>query len=77
MKRERTKEEIERSQYISVSEIQRLTGLGRTTARKIFNYADSIDSEELGAYRPITTRVRLKSVYRVLGIKNGSLTVEK
>lgn len=69
MKRVRKIEEIERSQYISTTEIMRVFGLGRPTAKKIYTAAEQIDITDLGEQRVITHQVRLKSVYKVMGIK--------
>lgn len=77
MRRQRTEDEIEKSQYISLAEIMRLYGYGRQTAKAIYTSAERIDLQELGEFRPITTRVRTKSVNRVLGIKNGGHSLRK
>lgn len=69
MNRKRTLEEIERSQYVSKAEIGRLLGVGRTTACRIYNAAEQIDIAELGKNRVMDTRVRIRSVYEVLGTK--------
>lgn len=71
MKKFRTIEEIERSQYISVPEIMRLFGHGRPTARRLFKAAEALDIADLGDNRVITHQVRLKSLYRVMGIKKA------
>lgn len=71
MKKIRTIEEIERSQYISVPEIMRVFGMGRSTARRLFKAAEEIDITDLGDDRVITHRVRIKSVYKVMGIKKA------
>lgn len=71
MQRIRTIEEIERSQYISVPEIVRVFGHGRPTARKLFKAAEALDIADLGDNRVITHKVRLKSLYRVMGIKKA------
>ena len=76
MRNIRTLEQITTSQYISLTEIQRLMGYGYRTATKIYKAAESIDIAEM-EYRPVDTRVRIKSVYKVLGIKNGTLLVDK
>lgn len=71
MRKIRTIEEIERSQYISMPEIMRVFGMGRTTARRLFTAAETIDIADLGDDRVITHRVRIKSVYKVMGIKKA------
>ena len=69
MKRERTPEEIERSGYVSKAEIKRFFGYGDRVTANIYKSAELIDLNELGKDRPIISRVRLKSVYKALGIK--------
>lgn len=69
MKKLRTIEEIERSQYISAAELGRIFGVGRATARKVFNAAEAIDDADLGDKRVIKHMVRIRSVYKVMGIK--------
>ncbi len=71
MKKIRTIEEIERSQYISVPEIMRVFGHGRPTAKRLYKAAEALDIADLGDNRVITHKVRLKSVYRVMGIKKA------
>lgn len=69
MKKVRTIEEIERSHYISVPEIMRTFGIGRPTARRLFKAAEKLDIADLGDDRVITHQVRIKSLYKVMGIK--------
>lgn len=71
MKKIRTIEEIERSQYISVPEIMRVFGHGRPIAKRLYKAAEALDIADLGENRVITHKVRLKSVYRVMGIKKA------
>ena len=69
MRKVRTQKEIEASQYISQAEIQRWQRCGPLQAKKIYTAAEQVDIDELGLYRPWNTRVRLRSVYKVLGLR--------
>lgn len=71
MKRLRTQEEIERSQYVSKAEIQRMLGVGKATAKRVYECAESLDIADLGTNRVMDTRVRIRSVYKVLGIRKA------
>jgi len=75
MNKERTNEEIVASGYIRQSELKKVYGY--TNAKKIYDKAFQIDSEELGFNRVITNMVRISSVYTAIGIKKGGSALGK
>lgn len=64
MNKKRTAEEIQRSQYIRLSELKDI--YGETNAKRIYSRAEQLDIEEFNGNRVITNMVRLSSVQTVL-----------
>ena len=69
----KTREELLKEPYLKVIEIQRLYGLSYREASKCFKNAKKIDDEELGIWKVTDTKVRSKSVLKILGFTQKQL----
>ncbi|WP_102341274.1 hypothetical protein [Galactobacillus timonensis] len=63
----KTRQQIANQLYLTKTDIQRLLGVSQYKARRIYDLADGIDTEEL-KYRVEPTKVRLTSVSKVTGL---------
>lgn len=68
MRRKYTRKEIASHAYLTKSDIKRLLECSYGDAVKVFNVADLIDNDELGAYRIEDQKVRITSVCKAIGI---------
>lgn len=64
----KTRREILKDAYIRKTHIAVLLGVPRSTANKLYQIADEIDNEQLGAWRVEPQKVRMKTLLRVAGI---------
>ena len=67
MIRTKTRQQIANQLYLTKTDIQRLLGVSQYKARRIYDLANSIDTEEL-KYRIEPTKVRISSVSKATGI---------
>lgn len=67
MIRMKTRQQIASQLYLTKTDIQRLLGVSQYKARRIYDLADGIDTEEL-KYRIEPTKVRISSVSKATGI---------
>lgn len=67
MIRTKTRQQIANQLYLTKTDIQRLLGVSQYKARRIYDLADGIDTEEL-KYRVEPTKVRLTSISKVTGL---------
>lgn len=67
MQRVKTREEISKQVFLNQSDIAKLLGISRPSAKRIYNYAKEIDNERDGKYVIEPTKVRITSVCKVIG----------
>ena len=67
MIRTKTRQQIANQLYLTKTDIQRLLGVSQYKARRIYDLANNIDTEEL-KYRIEPTKVRISSVSKATGI---------
>lgn len=67
MQFKKTRQQIASQLYLTKTDIQRLLGVSQYKARRIYDLADGIDTEEL-KYRVEPAKVRLTSVSKVTGL---------
>ena len=66
-------EQTAKQALLSKTDIMRLFRIGHRAAGRIYASAEAIDKKDLGEYRAMETRVRTKSVLKVLGLNEDDL----